>query len=535
MNRRALLLLAGLLLAGCPAAEGAPCVQDDECAEGLTCFAGTCQQLGTPDGTVAFEVLPPNGSGLPPAVFPYGPQPLTLSFCAPSTIRGSLGDGIEGEATVAIEGTPAGLPGRVDSSFATVGPEFSLPLSPGAWTLTFGLPPVDGRLPPPVVRRVQLARCESTRLDPIEPPPHRTARLRPVVDAERDPRPRCGLLVRLVDPEDGRALSQDFAIRQPTDGQGLPTGPCTMPAEGWELDFVPPEGDEVELQVRPLDPARPAVFSQERRVAVGRDAAVDLGVFSVLGPEATLERLQVDVVDPDGAPVTGALVGLDPFLATEGLWFRPAPALPVSGVPGLYELWTLPGSYKPRALHPTRPDLAPAHCFTAVDGNGGCSGLLEVDPATPASYRVQLERTVRLSGTVLDSDGRTPLPEARVSAEPLDGGRRASATTNGGGRYELRLDPGRYELVVQPREPEAPWRRVALDGPLLVDESRNLVLPQPARVVGAVMASRGAERWPLPDALVRAWRLRDDGPPQVIGEALVDSEGRFALALPAAP
>jgi hypothetical protein len=146
----------------------------------------------------------------------------------------------------------------------------------------------------------------------------------------------------------------------------------------------------------------------------------------------------------------------------------------------------------------------------------------------------RLPPPLELSGRVFD-DERTPLRNARVRALPIGEGRAFEAISNGSGRYELFVDPGSYELVVQPREPDAAWRRFLLDEPLLENATRDLLLPRAARVVGSVTATAGTGQVALPQALVRAWRV--DGPqgPRVIGETLTDADGRFGLALPAGP
>jgi len=526
MRRLALALLALGGLSACPGTVGAICELDDECAEGLTCFAGTCQELGTPDGTVTFEVVPQPASGFGSATFPMGEQPLRLGFCGPSVVTGSVAGGAE----VVVAGTPAGLPGVSRRWQERVGPAFSLQVPPGAWTLTFLLPAgAGGELPPPERRDAVLGRCETVSLGTVQPTgAPRRARFAVVVDPLRDPRPRCGVIAQIFDAANGSALSQAVSFeRDPGVG-------CTAPAGGAiELPFrAPAAGDRLELRLAPLAGA-PTFAARAVPFTLPAGGSIDLGSVGV-GDEGAVERVAVAVIDPDGAAVPGARVRAGRVSGGDERPFAPPLAEELAGEPGTYELWLLPGTYAIEATPPPGVHAGASRCVEPAAG-GACAEALVVQAGETGSYRAPLPLPLSLAGRVLD-DARAPVVRARVQALPLAaGGRPAEAVSDAAGRYELFLDPGSYEIVVQPREPGAAWRRLALDEPLLESASRDLVLPRAARVVGSVTANASGRQVPLPQALVRAWRVDGAQGPRVVGETLTDASGSFRLALPAGP
>lgn len=552
MGWPALLPFAAMLALACGTPEGSYCGKDDDC-DALYCFAGTCQELGNPSGDdVVFEVRPLPGLGLPPAVFPYPkdsdqrsqPKPLQLKFCSAAGVDGRFAG--EGVAEVAIAGVPSSLGATRRAWVERVGPSFGISLPAGSWTLTFHLPESGGVAPPPVVRQVDVRWCAREDLDLIVPLREvREARIRIVVDEERDPRPRCGVSVRLVDPSNRQPLSRTLAVQQPkSHGSDVPAGPCEMPVDGWLLPFLPPTGQEVEVQIRSLDQSQPTIYHQNVLVPIPPDGPVDLGTIGVIGVETTLEPVQVAVISPNGQPVEGARIRLSPVgpeaqaESDAARWFRPREPKPVPGSPGIYETWALPGAYSARTEPPPGDTaLAALRCLAPKASPGACGATIHVVRNGENRFEARLSRSLTLSGNVsrqiLASEPRPTISNARVTALSLDGGRNFSTRTDGKGRYELLVDPGRYQLLVQPHSLDAPWARVDLKGPMIVDQTEKVLLPPPARVLGRVVAQRGAEWVPLGHSHVRAYRIDATGEAVEIGEAVADAEGRFALVLPA--
>lgn len=546
---RRLLPLIFLAL-GCGKPAGAFCVSDDEC-DPLHCFAGTCQELEFPSDTkgVVFEVQPLPGLGIPPDFFhlpapPKGSQkpsqPLSFTFCAASGVAGEF-DG-EGPAEVAIEGRPIALGSRTDAWVESFVSPFRIPLAPGAWKLTFFLPEQEGVLPPPVVREVNVSRCGITGMGRVRADgPTREARVRIVVDEERDPRPRCGVSIRLVDPSTRNPLSRTLRLEQPRAADGGPSGPCEMPAEGWALPFRSPKEPLVEVQIRSLDPSQPTLYHSDRLVSIPGTGGVDLGTIGVQGAENSLEAVRVRLEGPTGKPVPGARIQLSSSASGEVdpsvvRWTRPLEARAIEGEPGGYELWALPGTYTVR-IEPAWADegVGALSCLAPEGRPGSCWATIEVVSGGPNAFEARLPRRVVLSGKVIPPEPGLPVQDVRITALPLDGGRRFSTRTDVGGRYELSLDPGSYELLVQPHGTDAAWTRVSFDGegPLIVDRTKNVYLSKPARMAGYVAAGRDRKGIPLGHSYLRAWRLQGELEPLWIGEAVADSQGRFAIVLPA--
>ena len=518
-----LLLCALLLSTGCPGSVGADCELDTECAEGLICFAEICQELGTPEGTITFEVIPQPGTGLHPTTFAMGEQPLRFDLCGPSGVRGNTAAGTE----VVAVGTVAGLPGQERRTQQSVGGAFFLPLSPGTWSLTFLLPADEsGELPPPERLQVELSRCRIEELGEVAPGGEvRHARFDVVIDAERDPRPRCGVRAQLFDPLTGEPLSRALPIEREAGRT------CVAPAEGRILAFHPPAGGgEIELRLTPTSTTWPTFPEKAFRFALPEAPLVDLGAVGI-GAEANLERVELLVLAPDGAPVSGARIRAIGSSADGREHFAPPLATELGD--GRYELWLAPATYLLRVEPPAGLDAAVGGCIE--EEADACAEALVVEPGVPAQRTVRLARSLILSGRILTPE-RDPLPGARVLALPLGEGRRAATVSGAGGRYQLLLDPDRYELVVQPEPIYGAWRRYELQAPLVADGWRDLELPAAARVVGTVVSTaRDGREERLHRAMVRAWRVEEGKAPQLVGEGFTDAAGRFGLELPAAP
>lgn len=544
--RLALPLLAALL-GSCHGSEGDACDTDEQCEEGLACFYGTCRQLSPPAGTVVFEVVPPALSGLTSATFPIpsgSRQPLHFEFCRPAAVEGNL----VGGGLVLAEGTPAGLPGRRIGQQQTIpaalgdasdGPgdgPFRLQLPPGEWRLTF-LPGATGSttaepLPPPIPVEIEggLPRCEVKTLGPLRPDlDARRARLAVVIDPERDPRPRCGVLVTLHDPDDGRPLSQPLELRQE------PGRACAPPAEGWTVPFREPAGDEIEVRIEPLGPI-PTAVARSRRVALPPASAgdtVDLGTFGV--GDAAPERVEI-VLASDGTAIEGAQIQAtrEPEAKDERPIATPL-ARPVADAPGHYELWLLPGSWTLRIEPPVDSDLSLGRCIR-LGPAAPCAERIRVEAGSPLQVEATLEPKVRIRGRVLDPD-LVGLKRARVVAVPRGDAREHDTLTGSDGRFELRVDAGGvYDLLVQPRERAWSWQRARVYAPVAGDLSLDpIVLPEPARVVGRTTLDRRGTSVALPGARIRAWRTDLAEGLLLVGEAFSDEEGRFGLSLPPGP
>ena|GEM_PF-6442279 len=508
-----------LVLAGCRGGPGADCLYAADCDEGLACFAGKCHELGTPAGTIAWEVLPPSSSGLSPASFPPAEGPLSFSICS-SSVSGTLG---VGGARLVASGEASSLPGLASRFERHVTGRFTMDLPAGAWTLTFhpDAPTAPGLAgPPPIARKVQLARCEHRELSQIvvSPPGTRTARLRLVVDPERDPRPACGAFVRIHDPASGAPLSSRLELRSSAGGA------CTIPAE-ISLAFAPPGGDEIELRIGPLDAVRPTVPEQRLRLPATGGDPLD---FGSIGAGATaLEQVLVSVTDGDGGSIAGAVVTAETQAPAEGdvPRFRSGPGREL--LEGRYELWLAPGRYAFRAVPPEGAAAAAGGCVRT--GPQSCDATFAVEAGQPASIALVLPSRLSLRGDAgaIPGGGLVEVRPARAG-----GGRAASGTFAEGGSWRLDLDPGDYDLTLRPFDPATPWLVQPLSAPLETDAREDTKFPDPALVIGTLWESEADETRPLSGALVRAWRLKAGSAPDLVGEAVSREDGSFSLVLP---
>lgn len=522
-------LAGAMLLAACGGgAPGASCKTVDDCDDGLACFEEICHALGQPAGRIAWRIDPPAATGLVPAAFSSGRAPLQLALCKPASISASLA--FPGPTRLVAHGELASLPGQVERHEQLVDDKFTMILPPGAWSLTF-YPPGDE---PPVRRDVQLARCESGRqLAPIQLASQtRIASLRLVIDAARDPRQRCGAFVRIHDPDTGGALSARLELRSGTDG-------CGDEIELEHLKFEVPTGDRIEVRIGALESSHPSLPEQRLLFALDEGGGpVDLGTLSANPGGTSLQRVWMRLSDGDGQPVKGANVIADSTLlhATEDapdavLRFRSAPAMPVDE-DGLYELWLLPGRYAFRAEPPLEGSASFGTCVSAGTTTS-CSGEATIAPGLRNELSITLPAKLTLSG-VISLPSRLPAAAASIRATPAreGGGRPASAVADGAGRYELRLDPGDYDLVVHTSDRAIPWLVQPLAAPLIADGKLDVALPAPALVIGTLRGDVAGTTATVAGAMVRAYRLEPGARPALVGEAITGWDGSFGLVLP---
>lgn len=523
--------LPALLLWTCLAAcvsgsEGDDCTSDRDCEENLSCFAGSCLELGRPEGRIAWQIIPQIDSGLPPTVFGTIGNPLTFHLCEQPPVVGDLA--FSGGARVVAVGELGGIPGACSTLERSVGRSFSLPLPAGIWRLHFH--PGDGS--PPIVRRIQVTRCQPTDLGEVgHDDVLRTLRFLPVHDAERDPRPTCGLRARIVDPASGLALSAPVELASDE-------GRCMAPPGGLRLDFTAPEGaTHVALRLEPLVAGDPAFRGRELRLELPDESEWDLGPVSV--GDQGVERVLVTLRDPAGHPVGDAklqalwpppppvpenascFAGRQPP-GEDGSFFASSLALP-GPERGIYELWLPPGPY---LLHASAPEAARLASGGSC-GDEGSSCLIEVRPERTMRFTLDLEARVPLHGRVQHGQN-VLLPGARVIAKPRTGGIERASTSDATGRYELLLDPGNYDLLVQPGRQELPWALLPLLSPLVAPRELTLSVPRGALVAGKVLQG---DELPVREAVVRAYRL-DLPTPTLAGEAITARDGTFRLSLP---
>jgi hypothetical protein len=105
----------------------------------------------------------------------------------------------------------------------------------------------------------------------------------------------------------------------------------------------------------------------------------------------------------------------------------------------------------------------------------------------------------------------------------------AESTTDGGGAYRLRLDPGEYRIDYEPEGSSPLPRAVEERVPVMTSLGRRIALPPAVLVEGQVVAADGQA---VSGAEVRAFGLSSENRAEVRGLAVSDGTGRFRMVLP---
>lgn len=492
------------------------CRDNADCETRLTCFQNQCLLLEQiPEGLV-WEVMPPGHARPMTMPTPQRTQPIPLSYCE-SRARGNTGK--LGPMRVDIEGEKRGLPGKCVAEQQWIEGDFSFPLSPGRWRLTF-----HPQGSPPIVRVVDVGGCQPVPLGTLRTPESSVLRFLPVHGKEL-PQPRCGIRAQAFDLTGHRPLSRPVEIGLAEDGTCSPPQP-----DGWAIQVAKPEEGSFALVLETATPAAP-VIRQRRLLVAWMPEAMEPRVISTESRAA--ERTLLDLLDPDGLPVDGARIraawpeggakkgclaskfeGFDDEFGA----FRSALATP-TGLPGTYELWLPPGPYHFEVIPPAATDLAAKRWEEKTTVREGGGNVLPL----------RLDRKAVIEGSVRMELSRNPLADAWVQALPLSPFQRAWEThTDAQGAYRLQVDPGPYLLLADPpgRNRSRIWSIVEVAE---AERARvDLGLSQPRVVAGEVR--RKEDGGVLGFTLVRAWDVNGTVP-VMAGEAVTDQSGRFVLRL----
>jgi len=512
----ALRSIAALLVACLGCAGGQPedfCTDNADCETRLTCFLNRCHRLEPLPPNLVWEIAPGEPARTMTVTAVPRTQPIVLEHCE-TTVEGDVSE--LGRVRVDVEGSMRGLSGVCVREQHVVEGEFSLPLVPGKWRLTFH--PTNA---PPLVRTIEFSQCVPVPLGAIRPRELARLRFLPVFGPD-NPEPRCGIRVQAFDAMLGEPLSLPLSVRLGSDHRCRPPSP-----QGWELDVQrPQEGERFALVVETEDAAAPVM----RRQVIELDWAEAMEPVILDTRSRPAERVFIDLRDPDGQPVDGVrLQAIWPEEADDGCLasrivgeggedgaFRSAYAQPANS-PGGYELWLPPGPHLFRAIPPAALDLASRIWSEPVTVREGGGNVL----------LLRLERKPVLEGTVYAEPGREPSAEARIHALPLRAPARGLLVrTDAQGGYRMRLDPGPYLILADPRGNRLPrtWTFVEVGdaGSQRVDIGIDLG----RTVAGQARSATG----PLPYAIVRVWDV-GGSVPVVAGETVTDAEGRFVLRI----
>jgi hypothetical protein len=502
-----------LLLAGCnlfvePSPPEGSCTVDQDCLPGQRCYVDGC---GTLPADLLAEIVTSAPTGVTSVDMPLGQPVANMNIVVPKqqivelTLRRGTGP-YPASVQLLATGTSTLLPGvtrTAQTAGAAANGIFQLGVSTGRYTLVAS--PLDPAVPPATQTDVEMdAGVNLLTLDLLT-----AAQVQTVTGivlagpGQPEPAPPTVQLQAL----DGRALSAPVAA----DGAG-----------GFQLSFgIGALGGGAVLLASP---------AQGAPGAVATFPVSDPGQFGspfLVGDTEPPVVVSGQVLGPDGAPVPGASIFIQGTVMGGGTG-NVGPAY--SGDAGTFSLSTLPQA------------SAGSLQLWIVPPPGSIAGLIRTAVNVPAGAPVAGSWTCParpvLSGGMLFPDAG-PLVGAVLRADPvlpLDPGTPlppsgASGQTGEAGTFALRLDPGVYQLEVQPGAALPVLRRVVrvtgtglqLD-PVTLPTGRTLT----ARILRVST--------PVPQALLRVYRkdTLDDGTPRavLVGQGVSDVSGQVRVLLP---
>lgn len=517
---RATPLLALGVLAGCnifsePSPPPGTCRGDQDCPFPQRCYVDGC---GTLPADLLVEVITSAPTGVTSVDMPLGTPVADMPLVLPDqqllhlSVRRGTGP-YPASVQLLATGESSLLPGvgRVaQTAGAAANGLFDVGVSTGVYTVVVS--PLDPAVPPVMRTGVGM----DAGITPL------TVDLLPAAQVQTV----SGTV--LAGPGQPQPLPPTVQLQAP-DGRPLSSRVVADASGAFQLSFGTSAlaGGGV-LQTSPGS-APPGTLSPPR--AVASFPVPDPSRFGqpfLVGDTAAPVQLSGQILGPDSTPVAGANVFVQGSV-TGGGTGRVGPAY--SGDAGTFALSTLPEDH-PGALQLwifPRPGSIAGIVRTPVDVPAGApvSGSWTC-PARPVlSGTVLLPDAGPLSGAllrldpVLPLDSETPLPATGLSGQ-----------TGQAGTFALRLDPGIYQLEIQPGTPFPIVRRLVQVGPGGTQLAPTTLLTG-RTLTARVLRSAGT---PIPQALVRVYRrdTLDGGTARalLLGEGVSDVTGVVRLLLP---
>jgi hypothetical protein len=517
---RATPLLALGLLAGCniffePSPPPGSCSKDQDCPYPQRCYVDGC---GTLPGDLLAEVITSAPTGVTSVDMPLGTPVANMPLVLPDqqllqlSLRRGTGP-YPASVQLLATGESSLLPGvgRVaQTAGAAANGVFSVGVSTGVYTIVVS--PLDPAVPPVLQTGVGMdAGITALSVDLLP-----AAQVQTVTGTV------------LAGPGQPAPLPPTVQLQAP-DGRPLSSRVAADTSGAFQLSFGTGAlaGGGV-LQVSP-GTAPPGVLSPP--AAVASFPVSDPSRFGqpfLVGDTAAPVQLSGQVLGPDGTPVAGANVFVLGTVAGGGTG-RVGPAY--SGDAGTFALSTLPEDH-PGALQ-----------LWIFPPPGSIAGLVRTPVGVPAGAPVSGSWTCParpvLSGAVLLPDAG-PLSGAVLRVDPvlpLDSDTPLPATglsgqTGQAGTFALRLDPGIYQLEIEPGAPLPVVRRLIQINPGGT-QLPPTTIPTGRTLTARVMRDAGTA---VPQALVRVYRREtlDGGTARalLLGGAVSDESGVVRLLLP---
>ncbi len=538
------LLLAGSLLhATCGGLDDVPgrsdhCVDSSDCAQGSTCFEGTCLAAGS----YAVRVLPPKqATGAPTDFFPLmpGAGDWTLLLDSLATIAGTLEllDGgpflpqLESVATrkeattysvqaVGRSRTIRELPfTSTYSTSASAGGSYELQVPPGLWQVTVS--PSDPSIPssqaelsvPPLGKVDPRLLVFSTGLIKLE------GTVQYGVGASWPEKLDEVPLFRLqaFDKERGLRLSQ---LSAPVAGGGSFALGALRTGLRLVLRFTP----SGMADGSPLSESNPIPYREISYSAEGAaEERIELGGYG--------EALAISGrVLHDGAPVKDATVQLE-GLVTGGGTLSVTCATDENG---LFSTWVRPSLVAMGSASST------SYAVTIIPPQGSRAARAKFSmPITSAGSIGELNcaSKVVIKGHVLDHRG-APLEHLAIklladAQSPLPGTSSGESETSSTGAFSFLVEPGGYRLQVRPSLSAAlPWASIKVRASTEPIEE-EIRVGRPLQIAGRAELAVDGALYPVNGAAIEVYRVVSASTsPVLVYEALSDTAGGFSVYLP---
>lgn len=539
------------------------CREDDHCDGAWNCRFGVCVAPGTNRLSMSARIIPRGHEDLLHQQVPE----LDLREGIDRRITLLEPDVLVGRIRHAGAPDPAAVSGRVsarnggdvpglDYRFSTkvnapdeagrggsAGALYELPLLPGRpYQMTFR--PDDERLPshrfqlpgeatdaePHTIRLPR--RCTETQDADASCTTDASRRVPPCCDEGATPGPsaccyqRVAGVVRFEGSSHQPIPAARVTPRLP-DGRGMV--PRQTDSNGGFDFLLPPAADEVRFEVRA--PEGGPVFPRFESAPLETGTELWVGVPT---PPQDLEpfeaRVQVRTPVALGTPV-----GLD-VVALGHLSGGTLRRVATTDEDGIARFQALPGAYELMVSVP--PELPFAGRVVWRDLEASADG--ERDAPTTV---VELRARPRVDGRIRDSRGN-PVQAGTVTAmrrgpiESGDGKLRLApspfeAPLAEGGRFELLVDPGRYDFRIQPEQATGAPAHLLRGKQVTEDVEPTIDLPPPGL---AHITVAGPDGTPLPDATVELYvsgsASSDDAPPHLLTKGTTGPDGFVDLLVP---